>query len=199
MLTARLRIQGHDVLLSPQQTVDCNSYNQGCDGGYPFLVEKFGTENYLVTEKSYPYVAKTQKCKQHEAIEEAHTLYGVRDYKFIGGAYGKSTEKNIMEEIHKNGPVVMNFEPQFDFMFYGGGVYFSSKAADWILNKEERPEWVYYLVYFRKKSIIQFCALVGGKKMDKNIGCSKTVGVKNGEIMGYSSKFHLYAESEERN
>lgn len=66
----------------------------------------------------------------------------MRDYKFIGGVYGKSTEKNIMEEIYKNGPVVMNFEPQFDFMFYGGGVYFSSKAAQWILNKEERPEWV---------------------------------------------------------
>lgn len=49
-----------------------------------------------------------------------------------------------MEEIHKNGPVVMNFEPEFDIMFYGGGVYHSVPAAEWILKGEERPEWVYY-------------------------------------------------------
>ena len=47
----------------------------------------------------------------------------------MGGAYGHSSERKIMEEILKNGPVVMNFEPEFDFMFYGGGVYHSVKAA----------------------------------------------------------------------
>jgi cathepsin C len=50
----------------------------------------------------------------------------VESYKFIGGAYGKSNEREIMEEIYKNGPIVMNFEPQFDFMFYAGGVYHST-------------------------------------------------------------------------
>jgi cathepsin C len=59
MLSARLRMKGHDITLSPQQSIDCNYYNQGCDGGYPFLVEKFGTENHLVTEATYPYTAYT--------------------------------------------------------------------------------------------------------------------------------------------
>jgi cathepsin C len=66
----------------------------------------------------------------------------VKHYKYIGGVYGKSTERKIMEEIHEHGPVVMNFEPEFDIMFYGGGIYHSVQAADWIMKKEERSEWV---------------------------------------------------------
>jgi cathepsin C len=26
-------------------------------------------------------------------------------------------------------------------MFYGGGIYHSAYAADWILNSDERPQW----------------------------------------------------------
>lgn len=52
-----------------------------------------------------------------------------------------SHERNIMEEIHANGPVVMNFEPSFDFMFYVGGIYHST-VPDWIINGMARPEWV---------------------------------------------------------
>ena len=44
MLSARLKMKGEKVTLSPQYSVDCNYYNQGCDGGYPFLVEKFASE-----------------------------------------------------------------------------------------------------------------------------------------------------------
>jgi hypothetical protein len=29
----------------------------------------------------------------------------------IGGAYGDSTEENMMREIYKNGPIVASFEP----------------------------------------------------------------------------------------
>lgn len=29
----------------------------------------------------------------------------------------------MMEEIHKNGPIVVSFEPGMDFMYYNTGVY----------------------------------------------------------------------------
>jgi cathepsin C len=64
MLSARLKKNGENVDLSPQYSVDCNYYNQGCDGGYPFLVEKFFNENYLATEEQYPYKAITKHCDQ---------------------------------------------------------------------------------------------------------------------------------------
>ena len=42
MIEARLRIhEDENVKLSVQHAVDCDVYNQGCDGGYPYLVEKF--------------------------------------------------------------------------------------------------------------------------------------------------------------
>lgn len=31
----------------------------------------------------------------------------------------------MMEEIKKNGPIVVSFEPKMDFMYYNGGVYHS--------------------------------------------------------------------------
>lgn len=42
------------------------------------------------------------------------------------------SERAIMEEIHTNGPVILNFEPNFDFMYYSGGIYHSVDAAQWI-------------------------------------------------------------------
>lgn len=77
-----------------------------------------------------------------EILDKLDQAYGVKSYRFIGGAYGKSNEKEIMREIYKNGPVVMNFEPTFDFMYYAEGVYHSTEAADWIMDGEEKPEWV---------------------------------------------------------
>lgn len=46
-----------------------------------------------------------------------------------------------MKEIQENGPIVMNFEPAYDFMHYGGGVYHSSQSSDWSNNGYSMPEW----------------------------------------------------------
>jgi cathepsin C len=43
----------------------------------------------------------------------------------------------IMNEIYRNGPIVMNFEPKYDFMHYGGGVYHSDSAS----QAYSTPEW----------------------------------------------------------
>ena len=56
MIEARMKIvYGHDVKLSVQHALDCAVYNQGCDGGYPFLVMKFASEFDLVSEMCKPY------------------------------------------------------------------------------------------------------------------------------------------------
>ena len=61
--------------------------------------------------------------------------------RYIGGAYGKCNEKLMMEEIHKNGPIVVSFEPEMDFMYYGGGIYNSVDANDWVKAGEQLPSW----------------------------------------------------------
>lgn len=47
----------------------------------------------------------------------------------------------MMEEIQKNGPIVVSFEPGMDFMYYNEGIYHSVDAAQWILSHEQEPEW----------------------------------------------------------
>lgn len=47
----------------------------------------------------------------------------MESYDFVGGAYGRSSERNMMIEIEKNGPITASFEPAYDFMFYNHGVY----------------------------------------------------------------------------
>jgi cathepsin C len=41
-----------------------------------------------------------------------------------------------MEEVKKNGPVVVSFEPAHDFMYYRKGIYHSVEANEWIKENE---------------------------------------------------------------
>jgi cathepsin C len=51
MMEARLKIKfNHDINLSVQHALDCSFYNQGCNGGYPFLVMKYASEFELIPE-----------------------------------------------------------------------------------------------------------------------------------------------------
>jgi len=56
----------------------------------------------------------------------------VKNYRYVGGSYGKSTVREIMFEIKNNGPIILNFEPTYDFMHYGGGIYHSGEQSDWV-------------------------------------------------------------------
>lgn len=53
-------------------------------------------------------------------------------YRYIGGAYGKSTERAMMEEIYENGPIVVSFEPNYDFMYYSEGIYQSVDSSSFL-------------------------------------------------------------------
>jgi C1A family cysteine protease len=56
MIETRLKILfDHDVNLSIQHPLDCSFYNQGCNGGYPYLTMKFANEFGLIPEMCKPY------------------------------------------------------------------------------------------------------------------------------------------------
>lgn len=63
MISARLKIKyNENVMISAQHLLDCNYYNQGCDGGYPYLVNKFASEIEMVPESCKPYRATDGMC-----------------------------------------------------------------------------------------------------------------------------------------
>jgi len=141
MIEARLKIKYDvDVELSAQHVLECSYMNQGCNGGYPYLVAKFASEFDLVP-KSCSRSQKAQKggCGSCD-ISKLDETYRVASYKFVGGAYGKTNEREMMLEVMNNGPITTSFEPSSEFMYYKEGIYHDLQDS-WIEKKEKQPEW----------------------------------------------------------
>jgi len=139
MLESRIKIlYDLNVNLSVQHALDCSYYNQGCLGGYSYLVLKFGNEFDLLPESCYPYNALVGKCSNncHEKVK-----FKVGSYHYLGGSYGKCTEELMMEELRNNGPFVVSIEPDYSFMFYKSGIYHAIDKSSWIGQGLTKPEW----------------------------------------------------------
>lgn len=126
MLTARHKVATQNKDAEPFSIsfpLYCSEYNQGCQGGYAFLVSRWAHDVGLVPSKCAPY---TTSGKCHLACDlSEQKRYRAADYHYIGGWYGNSSVFEIMNELHENGPLVVSFEPSDEFMFYAGGVYTS--------------------------------------------------------------------------
>ena len=64
----------------------------------------------MVTEDQYPYKADVGTCKKLD-FSSSNKVYSSKNYRYIGGGYGLSNERDIMLEIYSNGPMILNFEP----------------------------------------------------------------------------------------
>lgn len=148
MLEARIRKNYPDLVnkyfsdtnelsLSSKHALKCSVYNQGCDGGYAYLVMKFFNEFEMLLDKCYDRSSCGKKCK--DANLEKLQL-SVKNYHYIGGSYGKCSEEAILNEVYQNGPIVVSFEPDYSFMFYKSGIYFSPNN-NWMTNNLSKPEW----------------------------------------------------------
>ena len=129
MAESRIRIASKDrdqVTLSPQQMMSCSVTNQGCMGGYPFLLAKHAHEQGFVPESCMPYAPKTGlQCAA--ACQDSDIYYSSPEYGYIGGYYGGSSEAGMMKELSENGPfVVALFAPRALF-YYKSGILKVSK------------------------------------------------------------------------
>ena len=127
-----------DFKISVKHTLNCSVYNQGCDGGYSYLVMKFYNEFEMVLDKCYSKSAGCMKKCKDSRLDNINLT--VKDYKYIGGSYGRCTENLIIEDVYKNGPLVVSLEPDYSFMFYKSGIY-QSPNNNWFVKNLARPEW----------------------------------------------------------
>lgn len=142
MLESRLRIHEKiDAKLSIKWAVLCSYYNQGCDGGYSFLLGRFGEENVFLDERTCNVSQNTQGICSYSCDNSPNT-FKIKDYWYIGGSYGECNERKIMQEIMKNGPVVLSFEPDYTFMLYKTGIYHKPGVKNWTNSNENKPEWL---------------------------------------------------------
>ena len=92
------------------------------------LVGLFAETFGLVDASCAEYLADTdsQSCSDFKHCDVVAKL---KDAYPIGNFYGGSSEKEMMLEIRKNGPIVADFEPPLTFQFYKHGI-FSDNHSD---------------------------------------------------------------------
>jgi cathepsin C len=74
-------------------------------------------------------------------VDTLPNVYKPENFRYLGGSYGKCSQKLMMEELMKKGPVVVSFEPDYHFMLYRRGIYHSLSKNTWIDRGLPRPEW----------------------------------------------------------
>ena len=142
MAEARLSIKySHKQRLSVQHSLDCAFYNQGCSGGYPYLLMKFATQFEMIPEDCKPYIEMNGSCDDSCDIESLDLIYRLKNYRYVGGSYGMCSERKMMEELYNNGPIVVSFEPDYNFMLYKSGIYHTLAEDSWIKAHVQKPEW----------------------------------------------------------
>jgi hypothetical protein len=128
---SRIRIKSGNkdkAVISPQQMLSCSNLNQGCLGGYPFLLAKHAHEQGLVPESCMSYrPVKGHQPKCAAACQDSDVYYAAADYGYIGGYYGASSEAAMMKEVATNGPIVVALQVPRSLFYYQDGIFHARK------------------------------------------------------------------------
>jgi len=119
----------NQVILSPQDALECSEYGQGCDGGFPYLTAgKYGKDFGFVEEECRPYSAMDLGCSNSDYPD--CTRHYTKSYGYIGGYYGAGNEAEMMLSLVNDGPLPIGFMVFDDFIHYGGGIYHHTGLTD---------------------------------------------------------------------
>lgn len=136
MLSARLRIrQGNpdEEGFSEDFPLHCSEYNQGCNGGYAFLVSRWSQDIGLLPKSCAAYSGTQGRCTLSCDAASLKQRWRAANHHYVGGYYGAATEAEIMRELVRDGPLVASFAPKPDLMYYSGGIYSSvpNQRTEW--------------------------------------------------------------------
>ncbi|KAA6391126.1 MAG: putative cathepsin B5 cysteine protease [Streblomastix strix] len=106
-------------LMSPQDSVSCDTVDQGCNGGEMDSAWQWLVDNGLATDQCIPYQSGSgrvptcpNQCKDGGQIERTQ----IESYKFL-------EPSEMQEEIMKKGAISVGFVVYLDFYLYKSGVY----------------------------------------------------------------------------
>lgn len=139
MLSARHRIRQKDPSLeafSYSFPLHCSEYNQGCGGGYPFLVSRWSQDVGLIPHRCAAFGLIAGRCEVMCESGELQKRWRADNHHYVGGYYGAASEVEMMRELVTGGPLVASLKPDLDLMYYDGGVY---KSVPHPLHSEWEP------------------------------------------------------------
>ena len=116
-----------------EQVLTCDRYNQGCAGGYPFLVEKF-TKDFGLTKTGHCAKSNDKLKELGEGASDNDAYVRVTKFGYIGGYYGGTKTGQMMRELHKNGPIVVGINGGYELMHYAEGLFIETGEGDNIAN-----------------------------------------------------------------
>jgi cathepsin F len=103
------------VSLSEQELVDCDTVDQGCNGGLPSNALKYLQDNGLgeEAETDYSYTGRDGKCSSEKSAEKVF----VKEWKIVDG----SDEDQLAAALIKNGPLAIGINAT-PMQWYMGGI-----------------------------------------------------------------------------
>lgn len=145
VMEARLKLKYGEQppIISPQMLLSCNYMNEGCDGGWPHFNVFLAETGHVVSEKCSPYNAKTRgdSCSNHS---QCPPVAKVENSYFVGGGWGNTSEKKMMKEILRNGPINGDFQAPSMFSVYKEGI-FSEKGLVHLHNQQSKKSAIVQL------------------------------------------------------
>ncbi|KAH7682107.1 Actinidain protein [Dioscorea alata] len=114
---------GDLISLSEQELVDCDTTNDGCDGGYMDYAFEWVIKNGGIdTERDYPYTGQDGSCNTEKENIKAVTIDGYQDV--------AQNENALLCAVVKQ-PVSVGIDASsMDFQLYTGGIYDGECSSD---------------------------------------------------------------------
>ena len=144
LMESRFRVMTNNrdqPIFSVQEMISCGAqeeYNQGCSGGFGYLVGgKEMTERGFVEESCGSEFEYSPSYLKLDCPDTSKcTKWYSSDYAYVGGYYGGATIEMMMQELVANGPLNVGIYAPSDFHSYSGGVYYQT---DLNLQSEWNP------------------------------------------------------------
>lgn len=126
-MSDRLCQNGVDVILSPQDLLDCvGGKSKGCSGGFAEDGFDYMEDEGLRTNNCVPFHAMDGYCIPSGRCQTEAATEGATSDKYYAGSWAQyisSRERVIQEEILARGSISAVFEVFGDFFLYKSGVY----------------------------------------------------------------------------
>ena len=131
VMEARLKLKyaKQPPMLSPQFLMTCNYMNEGCEGGWPHFNVFLAENGHLVSEECAPYQHQTKgdHCGNYATCKP---ISKVANSYLVGGGWGATSERKMMKEILRNGPINGDFQAPSMFSLYKDGIFSEKGLID---------------------------------------------------------------------
>jgi len=120
---------------SQQDVLNCGDpvYAQGCEGGMQYTIAKYGYELGFLPAKCLPYKARGEQCPSYSNRWGCDQKpYYVKNFGYVGGYYGGTTEQKMRESLVEKGALTVAFYVKSSFFHYRGGIYQDSNCGSTI-------------------------------------------------------------------